>query len=100
MAQEVPSVCFWRKGLPVQGSSLWHGLGAEDFHKCMDAALAPLSPSSIPAEVQETIASARAPATKKFYFSQMEDFSESWCLAHAVDQLTALLVQYLELLQE
>ncbi len=42
VAQEVPSVCFWRKGLPVQGSSLWHGLGAEDFHKCMDAALAPL----------------------------------------------------------
>ncbi len=32
-AQEVPSVCFWRKGLPVHGSSLWPGLGAEDVHK-------------------------------------------------------------------
>ncbi len=32
-AQEIPSVCFWREGLPVQGSSLWPGLGAEDVHK-------------------------------------------------------------------
>ncbi len=32
-AQDVPSVCFWRKGLPVHGSSLWPGLGAEDVHK-------------------------------------------------------------------
>ncbi len=33
MAQEVPSVCFWRESLPVQGSSIWPGLGAEDVHK-------------------------------------------------------------------
>ncbi len=99
VAQEVPSVCFWRKGLPVQGSSLWHGLGAEDFHKCMDAALAPLSPSSLPADVQETIASARAPATKKFYFSKWRLF-ESWCLAHAVDPVNCPVGPVLELLQE
>ncbi len=28
-----PSVCFWSKGLPVLGSSLWPGLGTEDIHK-------------------------------------------------------------------
>ncbi len=32
-AQEVPSAYFWRKGLSVQGSSLWPGLGVEDIHK-------------------------------------------------------------------
>ncbi len=32
-AQEVPSVCFWRKCLWEQGSSLWPGLGPEDVHK-------------------------------------------------------------------
>ncbi len=33
VTQEVPSLCLWRKGLPVQGSSLWLGLGPEDIHK-------------------------------------------------------------------
>ncbi len=32
-AQEVPSVCFWREGLSIQGSSLWPGFGTEDVHK-------------------------------------------------------------------
>ncbi len=32
-AQEVPSVCLWREGLPIQGPSLWPGLGAENIHK-------------------------------------------------------------------
>ncbi len=32
-AREVPLVCLWRKGLPVQGSALWPGLGPEDVHK-------------------------------------------------------------------
>ncbi len=44
-AQEVPSVCLWRKGLPVQGSSLWPGLGPVDVHKvngcCSDPFEAP-----------------------------------------------------------
>ncbi len=33
VAQEVPSVCLWREGLPIQGPSLWPGLGAEDIHE-------------------------------------------------------------------
>ncbi len=33
MAQEVPSVCLWREGLPIQGPSLWPGLGAENIHE-------------------------------------------------------------------
>ncbi len=32
-AQEVPSVCLWREGLPIQGPSLWPGLGAENIHE-------------------------------------------------------------------
>ncbi len=40
--------------------------------------------SSIPAEIQEAIASARAPATRKLYSSKWRVF-ESWCLAHAVE---------------
>ncbi len=40
--------------------------------------------SSIPAEVQEAIASARAPATRKLYSSKWRVF-ESWCLAHPVE---------------
>ncbi len=29
----VPSVCLWREGLPIQGPSLWPGLGAETIHE-------------------------------------------------------------------
>ncbi len=32
-AQEVPSVHFWREGLPIKGSSFWPGFGTEDIHK-------------------------------------------------------------------
>ncbi len=32
-AQDVASVCLWRKGLPIQSPSLWPGLGAEDIHE-------------------------------------------------------------------
>ncbi len=54
----------------------------------------------LPAEVQETIASARAPATRKLYSSKWGVF-ESWCLTLAIDPvncpvgpvLEALLVQ-------
>ncbi len=31
--QEVPSVCLWREGLPIQGPALRPGLGAENVHK-------------------------------------------------------------------
>ncbi len=40
--------------------------------------------SSLPVEVQETIASARAPTTRKLYSSKWGVF-ESWCLARAID---------------
>ncbi len=30
---EVPSVCLWREGLPIQGPALRPGLGAENVHK-------------------------------------------------------------------
>ncbi len=32
-AQEVPLVCHWMEGLPIQGPSLWPGLGAENIHE-------------------------------------------------------------------
>ncbi len=31
--QEVPSVCLWKEGLPIQGSALRPGLGAENVHE-------------------------------------------------------------------
>ncbi len=55
--------------------------------------------SSLPAEVQETIASARAPATRKLYSSKWRVF-ESWCLAHAVDPANCPIGPVLEFLQE
>ncbi len=55
--------------------------------------------SSLPAEVQETIASARAPATRKLYSFKWRVF-ESWCLAHAVDPANYPIGPVLEFLQE
>ncbi len=55
--------------------------------------------SSIPAEVQETIANARAPATRKWHSSKWKVF-ESWCSDHAVDQVNCLIGPVLEFLQE
>ncbi len=55
--------------------------------------------SSLPAEVQETIASARAPATRKLYPSKWRVF-ESWCLAHTVDPVNCPVGPVLEFLQE
>ncbi len=40
--QEVPSVCLWREGLPIQGPALRPGLAPRTFTKCMEDALAPL----------------------------------------------------------
>ncbi len=31
--QEVPSVCLWREGLPLQGPALWPGFGAENVYE-------------------------------------------------------------------
>ncbi len=54
---------------------------------------------SLPAEVQETIASTRAPATRKLYSSKWGVF-ESWCLTHAIDPVNCPVGPVLEFLQE
>ncbi len=53
----------------------------------------------LPVEVQETIASARAPATRKLYSSKWGVF-ESWCLARAIDPVNCPVGPVLEFLQE
>ncbi len=50
-------------------------------------------------EVQETIASARAPATRKLYSSKWGVF-ESWCLTRAIDPVNCPVGPVLEFLQE
>ncbi len=55
--------------------------------------------SSLPVEVQETIASARAPATRKLYSFKWGVF-ESWCLARAIDPVNCPVGPVLEFLQE
>ncbi len=50
-------------------------------------------------EVQETIVSARAPATRKLYFSKWGVF-ESWCLTRAIDPVNCPGGPVLEFLQE
>ncbi len=53
----------------------------------------------LPVEVQETIVSARAPATRKLYSSKWGVF-ESWCLAPAIDPVNCPVGPVLEFLQE
>ncbi len=53
----------------------------------------------LPVEVQETIASARTPATRKLYSSKWGVF-ESWCLARAIDPVNCPVGPVLEFLQE
>ncbi len=53
----------------------------------------------LPAEVQETIASARASATRKLYSSKWGIF-ESWCLVRAIDPVNCPVGPVLEFLQE
>ncbi len=53
----------------------------------------------LPVEVQETIASARAPATRKLYSSKWGVF-ESWCLARAIGPFNCPVGPVLEFLQE
>ncbi len=53
----------------------------------------------LPVEVQETIASARAPATRKLYSSKWGVF-ESWCLTRAIDPVNCPVGPVLEFLQE
>ncbi len=53
----------------------------------------------LPVEIQETIASARAPATRKLYSSKWGVF-ELWCLARAIDSVNCPVGPVLEFLQE
>ncbi len=53
----------------------------------------------LPAEVQETIARARAPANRKLYSSKWGVF-ESWCLTHAIDPVNCPVGPVLEFFQE
>ncbi len=53
----------------------------------------------LPVEVQETISSARAPATRKLYSSKWGVF-ESWCLTRAIDPVNCPVGPVLEFLQE
>ncbi len=55
--------------------------------------------SGLPAEVQETITSARVPSTRKLYSSKWKVF-ESWGLAHAVDPANCPIGSVLEFLQD
>ncbi len=73
---------------------------ARDLESVGIAHLGPLTLiSSLPVEVQETIASARAPATRMLYYSKWRVF-ESWCLAHAKDPVNCPVGPVLEFLQE
>ncbi len=40
--QEVPSVCLWKEGLPIQGPSLRPGLGTENVHEMHGCCTGPL----------------------------------------------------------
>ncbi len=53
----------------------------------------------LPVEVQETIASARAPTTRKLYSSKWGVF-ESWCLTLAIDPVNCPVGPVLEFLQK
>ncbi len=53
----------------------------------------------LPVEVQETIATARAPATRKLYSSKWGIF-QSWCLARAIDPVNCPVGPVPEFLQE
>ncbi len=55
--------------------------------------------NNLPVEVQETIASARFPATRKLYSSKWAVF-ESWCLARAINPVNCPVGPVLEFLQE
>ncbi len=51
--------------------------------------------NNLPVEVQESIASARAPATRKLYSSKWGVF-ESWCLARAIDCSVGPVLEFLQ----
>ncbi len=87
-----------RLTVPASGQDLASSAGALEV-----VGMAHTGPSAVidglPAEVQETIASARAPATRKLYSSKWGVF-ESWCLTHAIDPVNCPVGPVLEFLQE
>ncbi len=84
--------------VPASGQDLASSTGALEVvgmaHKGPRAVI-----DGLPAEVQETIASARAPATRKLYSSKWGVF-ESWCLTRAIDPVNCPVGPVLEFLQE
>ncbi len=55
--QEVPSVCLWREGLPIQGPALRPGLGAENVHKMHGCCTGPFeAPGHLCAELSGRLA--------------------------------------------
>ncbi len=85
-------------GLTASGQNLASSAGALEV-----VGMAHTGPRAVidglPAEVQETIASARAPATRKLYSSKWGIF-ESWCLTRAIDPVNCPVGPVLEFLQE
>ncbi len=84
--------------VPASGQDLASSAGALEF-----VGMAHTGPRAVidglPAEVQKTIASARASATRKLYSSKWGVF-ESWCLTHAIDPVNCPVGPVLEFLQE
>ncbi len=84
--------------VPASGQNLASSAGALEV-----VGMAHTGPRAVidglPAEVQETIASARAPATRKLYSSKWGVF-ESWCLTRAIDPVNCPVGPVLEFLQE
>ncbi len=84
--------------VPASGQDLASSTGALEV-----VGMAHTGPRAVidgmPAKVQETIASARAPATRKLYSSKWGVF-ESWCLTRAIDPVNCPVGPLLEFLQE
>ncbi len=84
--------------VPASGQNLASSAGALEV-----VGMAHTGPRAVidglPAGVQETIASARAPATRKLYSSEWGVF-ESWCLTRAIDPVNCPVGPVLEFLQE
>ncbi len=84
--------------VPASGQDLASSAGALEVVGMAHTGLRAVI-DSLPAEVQETIASARAPATRKLYSSKWGVF-ESWCLIRAIDPVNCPVGPVLEFLQE
>ncbi len=68
-AHEVPSVCLWRESLPIQGPSLWPGLGAEDIHEVHWCCAGPFSTEVVlkKYQVPGTVPSGKPPKSEPYW---------------------------------